>query len=85
MRVMLVVIALLLGANCLKDLRNPLTDNAVEAAPPVFLQEGKKYDFVSSGMNAFGRTVQVIDRNGWIKLDDGDWYNTNQLIRVTPK
>jgi hypothetical protein len=43
MRVMLVIIALLLGAICLKDWRNPLTDNAVEAAPPVFLQVGKKY------------------------------------------
>jgi hypothetical protein len=84
MRVMLVLIALLLGANCLKDVRNPLTDDAVEAASPAVIQVGKRYILGGPAGGLGGVTIKEIDRNGWIKGDDGIWYNTAQLVYVKP-
>ena len=84
-KVMLVAIALLLLANCVKEF-----SPSSSAAAPAFLQKGKSYVFTPAGTGiSFGRQVIEVDSSGWIKvhvpnteIDSYQWLNLNAFGEI---
>jgi len=96
-KVMLVVIVLLLAANCLFSIRASWMESSSAAVPPAFLQVGKEYRF--DELNGVGTAkVLEIQSNGWVKVvhlvpqgmevltggakSDPYWINTNSVRYV---
>lgn len=75
-KVMLVIIAVLLGLNCVKDNGSgssiPFIETKAKATVPAVIQVGKSYGFRGLGQVK----IKSIDKeSGWIQGEDGIWYN----------
>ncbi len=85
MKAMLVIIALLLAANCFTGIRAPFSGNSSEAAPPRFLQKEKIYHItLGEGLTDGDFKITEIEDTGWIKVQRWDTSKNAPLSDFQP-